>query len=87
MLPLIFTLLSFFLMVGGTSLEAQGVKTVPPMLGARVPFLVGEHMPHSQKLNKIKIIQKIKLCQNTHDLKFAILTILKCTIKRHFVCS
>lgn len=32
-LPLIFTLLSFFLMVGGTSLEAQGVKTVPPMLG------------------------------------------------------
>ena len=53
MLPLIFTLLSFFLMVGGTSLEAQGVKTVPPMLGAWVPFLVGEHMPHSQKLNKI----------------------------------
>lgn len=53
------------------------VKTVLLMLRARVPFLVGEQLPHSQKLNKIKKIIKIKLWQNIHNLSLPIPTILK----------
>lgn len=61
------------------------VKTVLLMLRARVPFLVGEQLPHSQKLNKIKII-KIKLWQNIHNLSLPIPTILKRIVRRHSGC-